>query len=455
MRRSQSSRSAGTSPTWSPAPARIRSSALLDDALERAGAFAERYRGALATIDGASLVAAMNELAAIYDLVGRAELLRVARLRDRHDRPRARRSGGATSKERSTALATTLLFFDLEWAALSDERVDELLAHDGLDFCRHHLRTARRYRPHLLSEPEELILTEKTISGSSAWTRLFGELTSSIEVELDDHGDAGRGARRGSPRPRARCAARPPPRSRARCEPGLRTRAFIFNTLLVDKATDDRLRHYDHWLAARNLANEASDESVEALVARRHGPLRAGAPLVPAEGEAARHRPPRRLRPHARRSPPTSCLSSGRPRASWCSTPTARSRRRSARSPSASSPSAGSTPRPRHGKQGGGVLRLHRAVRASLRAAQLHRTPPRRAGARARAGSRRSRRARRASRGSSISATPLTLAETASVFGEALTFGRLLEASPTRRRASRCSPRTSRARSRRSSARSR
>ena len=41
---------------------------------------------------------------------------------------------------------------------------------------------------------------------------------------------------------------------------------FIFNTLLVDKATDDRLRHYEHWLAARNLANEASDESVEALV---------------------------------------------------------------------------------------------------------------------------------------------------------------------------------------------
>jgi oligoendopeptidase F len=48
--------------------------------------------------------------------------------------------------------------------------------------------------------------------------------------------------------------------------PGLRTRAFLFNTLLADKATDDRLRSYPHWLAARNLANEASDESVAALV---------------------------------------------------------------------------------------------------------------------------------------------------------------------------------------------
>jgi oligoendopeptidase F len=48
--------------------------------------------------------------------------------------------------------------------------------------------------------------------------------------------------------------------------PGLRTRAFLLNTLLADKATKDRLRDYPNWLASRNLANEASDESVAALV---------------------------------------------------------------------------------------------------------------------------------------------------------------------------------------------
>ena len=52
----------------------------------------------------------------------------------------------------------------------------------------------------------------------------------------------------------------------AALEPGLRTRGFVFNTLLADKMVDDRLRGYQHWLASRNLANEASDESVEALV---------------------------------------------------------------------------------------------------------------------------------------------------------------------------------------------
>jgi oligoendopeptidase F len=49
-------------------------------------------------------------------------------------------------------------------------------------------------------------------------------------------------------------------------QPGLRTRAFVFNTLLLDKSTDDRLRGYPHWLAERNLSNEAPDETVEALV---------------------------------------------------------------------------------------------------------------------------------------------------------------------------------------------
>ena len=52
----------------------------------------------------------------------------------------------------------------------------------------------------------------------------------------------------------------------AALEPGLRTRAFLFNTLLADKTTDDRLRRYPSWLAARNLSNEASDESVQALI---------------------------------------------------------------------------------------------------------------------------------------------------------------------------------------------
>ena len=53
--------------------------------------------------------------------------------------------------------------------------------------------------------------------------------------------------------------------------PGLKTRAYVYNTLLADKSTDDRLRSYGTWISAWNMANEASDESVEALVAAVQG----------------------------------------------------------------------------------------------------------------------------------------------------------------------------------------
>src|SRR3989442_15743515 len=125
----------------------------------------------------------MKELAGIEGLVGRAGTF--ASLKFSTDT--ADPANGALlqlAQERGTAIETTLLFFELEWAALEQDRVDELLAAGGLDFCRHHLRNVRRYRDHLLSEPEEKILAENALTGSSAWVRLFAQLTSAIAVEL-------------------------------------------------------------------------------------------------------------------------------------------------------------------------------------------------------------------------------------------------------------------------------
>ena len=67
--------------------------------------------------------------------------------------PPTRRNGALLQRvqEQETAIQTTLLFFELEWAALPEERAEELLAGERLDFCRHHLRNVRRYREHLLS----------------------------------------------------------------------------------------------------------------------------------------------------------------------------------------------------------------------------------------------------------------------------------------------------------------
>jgi oligoendopeptidase F len=253
----------------------------LEDALARSQAFAERYAGKLGELDSAGLREAMAELAVIYELLGRAGSYAALRFSTDTAAPA---NGALLQKvqERETQIATTLLFFELEWAALSDERAERLLAGEGLDFCRHYLRNVRRYREHLLSEAEEKILAEKSLTGASAWSRLFEELTSAIKVTLPGtpHGaQAGELSAARDAEPVAldvalsnlMVADRDVRRSTAEAvtaalEPGLRTRAFLFNTLLADKATDDRLRRYPGWLAARNLANEASDESVQALI---------------------------------------------------------------------------------------------------------------------------------------------------------------------------------------------
>jgi oligoendopeptidase F len=239
--------------------------AQLAEAVELSGRFAEQYAGKVAGLDAAGLAEAMHAQERIFSLVSRAGSY--AHLRFAGDT--ADPKNGALlqrAQERGTEIETKLLFFELEWAALPDERAEELLADPALAFADHHLETVRRYRPHLLSEAEERVLTEKSVTGRGAWTRLFSEVTSAIKVGLDD-GEASLEVALS----RLQSNDRDVRRSTAEAvtealQPGLRTRAFIFNTLLYDKAVDDRMRAYPHWLAARNLSNEASDESVQALV---------------------------------------------------------------------------------------------------------------------------------------------------------------------------------------------
>jgi oligoendopeptidase F len=242
----------------------------LAEALTRAQAFAKRYAGKLDALDRDGLAEAMRELAAIYEQLGRTGTYAALRFSTNTADP----ANGALLQrvqEQETAIETTLLFFELEWAALSDERAEELVAGEEMTFCRHHLLNVRRYREHLLSEPEEKILAEKSLTGASAWTRLFEELTSAIAVALPGEKEEGEKAPLDVALSRLSLPDRDLRRETAEAVtaalvPGLRTRGFLFNTLLADKATDDRLRHYPHWLAARNLANEASDESVQALI---------------------------------------------------------------------------------------------------------------------------------------------------------------------------------------------
>ncbi|MGA7436310.1 MAG: oligoendopeptidase, partial [Solirubrobacterales bacterium] len=224
--------------------------ALLDEADKAAARFSTDYEGKVAELDGEGLIVAMTRLADISDRAGRA--LNYAHLRFAADT--ADPENGALlqmGSERATAIQTQLLFFDLEWAALDDEQAEKLLATPGLEFCEHHLRNERRYRDHLLSAPEEKIMTELSVTGGGAWSRLFDELTSAIRVDLPGGEepvslDIALSQLHNPDREVRRTTAEAITES---LQPGLRTRAYVYNTLLQEKATKDRLRKSPHWLA--------------------------------------------------------------------------------------------------------------------------------------------------------------------------------------------------------------
>jgi oligoendopeptidase F len=233
---------------------------------EAAGeAFRARYHGGVAALGASELAEAVAERERIESAIDRA--LTFAHLRFATNMADASRGALlAHLQERAAPLETKLLFFGLEWAAVEEKVAEALLADDELAPWRHYLTSLRKYRPYLLTEPEERVLTEKSVAGVSAWSRLYEEQLGALRVKLDGEPmslesamallySADREIRRGAADAITEALG-----------PGLRTRTFVFNTILLDKSIDDRLRGYPSWISGRNLANETTDEAVQALV---------------------------------------------------------------------------------------------------------------------------------------------------------------------------------------------
>jgi oligoendopeptidase F len=235
------------------------------EAESSAEAFRERYYGKVAELTAAELAGAIAERERIEEVLTRVGYFAHLHFStDTADAPRGALVARVT--EKGAQLDTQLLFFGLEIAALEDDAAEALLAGAELERWAHWIRSLRKFRPYLLSEAEEKIMTEKTVSGASAWDRLFDELTSVIKVEID-------GAETSFEEAMAKLQSGDRDLRRSTAEaitealaPGLRTRAFIFNSILVDKSIDDRLRGYPSWISARNLRNDTTDEAVQALI---------------------------------------------------------------------------------------------------------------------------------------------------------------------------------------------
>lgn len=240
--------------------------ALLDRA-DQAVAAIEARRGALGSLDAPGMAALVRDVEVVVELLERAGNRAFLDFAVDSADP-ARGALVAAVQERSTAVGNRMLFVDLEWAALPDDRVEALLADPALAFCAHHLRVLRQARPYLLTEPEERVMAEKATTGIAAWTRLFDEQMAELTVDLGgdessvsletalariQHLD--RSVRQGAASAITASLKR-----------NIRTRAYIYNNVLADKSIDDRLRRYPSWVSSRNLANQASDESVRALI---------------------------------------------------------------------------------------------------------------------------------------------------------------------------------------------
>ncbi len=237
----------------------------LDTADRRSDAFAATYRGRVAGLSAKEMAELFTEYETIGDLAGRMMSYAYLSWSTQTDDP-ARGALMQKVTERGSRLRQKLVFLDIEWANASDEAAARLVADPRLARWRHWLVTARRYRPHLLSEPEEKILREKAVTGAAAWSRFFDEMhganryewegeTVPEQVVLAKLYEPDRAVRR--------AAAASITRGLHAVE---RTTTFIANTLLADKASDDGLRKYPGWISARNMENQVDDATVDALI---------------------------------------------------------------------------------------------------------------------------------------------------------------------------------------------
>lgn len=230
-----------------------------------AQAFAETYRGEVVGLSADELAAALDTYEALLDRVGRAYAY--AYLWWSTDTGDTER--GALLQEVREAynrINQQLLFFELEWAQVDDDRAHELMDDPALAEYEHYLELEQLKEEHLLSEPEEKILSEKSVTGRSAWTRFFDETTGDMRFTLDEETVTQEEILSKLYEPDRDLRRRAALAFTEGLEENRRTLTYVFNTVLADKASDDRLRGYDHWLASRNLSNEVDDETVEALI---------------------------------------------------------------------------------------------------------------------------------------------------------------------------------------------
>jgi oligoendopeptidase F len=246
-----------------------RDSAELKRDLERgegeAAAFRRQYEGKLANLSGAALGGAIAAYERLQDTLGR--IMSYASLVYAGDMSDAENGRFFQNmQERVNAVSTVLLFFTLEINRLDDAALAEKLKSPELAHYAPWLRDTRAFRPHQLSDEIEKLLHEKYVAGRAAWTRLFDETVAALRFPMD-------GKELTSAEALHLLSDRDPDkRKRAAKAIGdvfgrnVRLFALVTNTLAKDKEIEDRWRGFKRPISSRNLSNFVEDEVVDALI---------------------------------------------------------------------------------------------------------------------------------------------------------------------------------------------
>lgn len=260
---------AASLPSWDlndlyTAPTDPRLAADLQDVQQRAEAFTA-YQGKLEALSGAELAEAIRTYEALQEIPGR--IMSYAGLLFAADSSIAAHGQFyQTMSEKLTALGTKTLFFTLELNRLSDEALAEKLRAPELQRYESWLRDLRVFLPHQREDMIEQLFMEKEVTGHSAWTRLFDETIAALRLEvrgeeltlsaaLNKLSDTDRAVREDAFKAVAKTMAQ-----------NEKLFALVLNTIAKDKAIDDEWHAYPHPWSFRNRANMVEDEVVEALV---------------------------------------------------------------------------------------------------------------------------------------------------------------------------------------------
>jgi len=248
-------------------PEDARLDADLNEAASRSKAFSELYAGKLADIDGAGFAAAIAEYESILEILHKAmsygQLLFSVSTGDAEIGRFYQ-----TLQERVTDISADTLFFTLELNRLEDDVLDAKMSDAAAARYQPWLREVRQFRDHQLSDDMEKLLLEKSVTGHAAWVRLFEETFSDMRFDVEGVGEGltqSQVLNLLSDKDAAKRKAAATSFGKVLGE-NVRLLALITNTLAKDKDIEDRWRKYPRPVSERNMSNQVEDEVVDALV---------------------------------------------------------------------------------------------------------------------------------------------------------------------------------------------